>query len=204
MSRARTFSKMINKANYRTHRGHSSISEIEVATDSASILSSTAVTALVGIIAPFSMETTTEWRSANRWIICDGSPVSRTAYNHLFDVIGTTWGVGDGSSTFNLPDLRGAFLRGTGTGTTPLNSVSVSGGSVGTKQEPSSIGSTTVNAYLATNRVDTRDYNKNFDSNTNLATTYVADLNSSSSGQYVNYRSTVRPYNASIQYCIKY
>jgi len=58
------------------------------------------------------METTTEWRSTNRWIICDGSPVSRTAYNHLFDVIGTTWGVGDGSSTFNLPDLRGEFLRG--------------------------------------------------------------------------------------------
>ena len=117
MSRARTFSKMINKANYRTHRGHSSISEIEVATetttsDTASVLSSTAIPALVGMIAAFSMETTTEWRSTNRWIICDGSPVSRTAYNHLFDAIGTTWGVGDGSSTFNLPDLRGEFLRG--------------------------------------------------------------------------------------------
>jgi len=117
MSRARTFSKMINKANYRTHRGHSAISEIEVATetttsDTASVLGSTAVPALVGMIAPFSMETTTEWRSTNRWIICDGSPVSRTAYNHLFDVIGTIWGVGDGSSTFNLPDLRGEFLRG--------------------------------------------------------------------------------------------
>ena len=136
MSRARTFSKMINKANYRTHLGHSSISEIEVATDSASILSSTAVTALVGIIAPFSMETTTEWRSANRWLICDGSPVSRTAYNHLFDVIGTTWGVGDGSSTFNLPDLRGEFLRGfdSGQGNDP-DAVSRTGGdAVGSSQ----------------------------------------------------------------------
>jgi microcystin-dependent protein len=48
------------------------------------------------------------------WLACDGSAVSRTTYSVLYAVIGTTWGVGDGSSTFNLPDLEGAFLRGTG------------------------------------------------------------------------------------------
>jgi microcystin-dependent protein len=41
------------------------------------------------------------------WLLCDGSAVSRTSYSTLFGVIGTTYGSGDGSSTFNLPDLRG-------------------------------------------------------------------------------------------------
>lgn len=46
------------------------------------------------------------------WLECDGSAVSRTTYSSLFAVIGTTFGVGDGSTTFNLPDLRGEFIRG--------------------------------------------------------------------------------------------
>lgn len=41
------------------------------------------------------------------WLLCDGSAVSRTTYASLFTAVGTTYGVGDGSSTFNLPDLRG-------------------------------------------------------------------------------------------------
>lgn len=44
-------------------------------------------------------------------LACDGSEVSRETYNELFEVFGTTFGAGDGVSTFNLPDLRGAFLR---------------------------------------------------------------------------------------------
>jgi phage-related tail fiber protein len=46
------------------------------------------------------------------WLECDGSAVSRTTYSSLFAIIGTTFGVGDGSTTFNLPDLRGEFVRG--------------------------------------------------------------------------------------------
>jgi len=48
------------------------------------------------------------------WKICDGSTPSRTdpTYADLFNVIGTTWGEGDGTTTFHLPDLRGMFLRG--------------------------------------------------------------------------------------------
>ncbi|MCI5136584.1 MAG: tail fiber protein [Candidatus Electrothrix sp. AW2] len=45
------------------------------------------------------------------YLYCDGSVRSRTEYNELFAAIGTTWGAGDGSSTFNLPDLRGEFIR---------------------------------------------------------------------------------------------
>jgi hypothetical protein len=46
------------------------------------------------------------------WLFCDGSAVSRTTYAALFLAIGTAHGAGNGSSTFNLPDYRGVFLRG--------------------------------------------------------------------------------------------
>ena len=47
-------------------------------------------------------------------LACDGSEISREAYKELFQVLGTKAGAGDGSTTFNLPDLRGQFVRGTG------------------------------------------------------------------------------------------
>jgi len=46
--------------------------------------------------------------------ICDGAAVSRTTYAKLFAAIGTAWGVGDGTATFNLPDLRDRALYGAG------------------------------------------------------------------------------------------
>jgi len=48
----------------------------------------------------------------SNWLECDGSAISRTDYSALFSAIGTTYGEGDGSTTFNLPDLRGEFVRG--------------------------------------------------------------------------------------------
>lgn len=50
------------------------------------------------------------------WLLCDGSEVSRADYVALFKVIGTTYGNGDGSTTFNLPDLRGRTTVGSGSG----------------------------------------------------------------------------------------
>ena len=46
------------------------------------------------------------------WILCDGRELSRTEYQRLYDAIGVAWGTGDGATTFNIPDLRGMFLRG--------------------------------------------------------------------------------------------
>jgi len=46
------------------------------------------------------------------WLAANGAAVSRTTYAALFNAIGTTFGTGDGSTTFNLPDLRGEFIRG--------------------------------------------------------------------------------------------
>jgi microcystin-dependent protein len=46
------------------------------------------------------------------WLLCDGSAVSRATYSALFSTIGTTYGSGDGSTTFNVPDLRGRVAAG--------------------------------------------------------------------------------------------
>jgi len=46
------------------------------------------------------------------WLECDGAAVSRSTYSALFAVISDDYGAGDGSTTFNLPDLRGEFIRG--------------------------------------------------------------------------------------------
>lgn len=46
------------------------------------------------------------------FIKANGAAISRTTYSNLFTAIGTTFGVGNGSSTFNVPDLRGEFMRG--------------------------------------------------------------------------------------------
>lgn len=50
------------------------------------------------------------------WFLCDGSAVSRTIYSTLFSRIGTNYGPGNGSTTFNLPDLRSRFARGVNSG----------------------------------------------------------------------------------------
>ena len=68
---------------------------------SANVLSPPgSVIAYMGTVAP------------NGWLICDGSLVSRAQYPSLFGIIGTSCGAGDGATTFNLPDMRGIFLRG--------------------------------------------------------------------------------------------
>ncbi len=46
------------------------------------------------------------------WLAANGAAINRVAYATLFAAIGTTYGAGDGSTTFNLPDLRGEFIRG--------------------------------------------------------------------------------------------
>lgn len=60
-----------------------------------------------GAVMPFARNT-----APSGWLKCDGSLVSRTTYAALFTAIGTTFGAGDGSTTFALPDLRGEFVRG--------------------------------------------------------------------------------------------
>ena len=58
------------------------------------------IVAFAGAVAP------------NDWLICNGAAVNRATYADLFTVIGTNYGEGDSSTTFNLPDLRGRFALG--------------------------------------------------------------------------------------------
>lgn len=60
-----------------------------------------------GLIAFFAADT-----APSGWLECDGSAVGRTDYADLFAHVGTDYGAGDGATTFNLPDLRGEFIRG--------------------------------------------------------------------------------------------
>jgi microcystin-dependent protein len=62
---------------------------------------------LIGQVSFFTMST-----APTGWLKCNGAAISRTTYAKLFAVTGTTYGVGNGSTTFNLPDLRGEFIRG--------------------------------------------------------------------------------------------
>lgn len=67
------------------------------------------------------------------YLACNAAAVSRSTYADLFAVIGTTYGVGDGSTTFNLPDMRGLFVRGAGAHGTMTKAAggAFDGGSVG-------------------------------------------------------------------------
>lgn len=61
----------------------------------------------VGVVQAFAGSST-----PSGWLLCDGSAVSRTTYAKLFSVIGTTYGSGNGSTTFNLPNLTNRFIQG--------------------------------------------------------------------------------------------
>lgn len=61
----------------------------------------------VGTVLPFAGSSI-----PSKYLLCAGQAVSRATYADLFTAIGTTYGVGDGSTTFNLPDLRGRVIAG--------------------------------------------------------------------------------------------
>jgi microcystin-dependent protein len=80
------------------------LAAIEAAINAVPIVSSGTIVGYAGAILP------------DGWLLCDGSAISRTTYAALFAAIGTTWGSGDGGSTFNLPDMRGRIAIGAGAG----------------------------------------------------------------------------------------
>jgi len=83
------------------------------------------VNALVppGVILPYGAAT-----APSGYLLCDGSAVSRTTYADLFSVIGTTYGAGDGSTTFNLPDLKGKVPVGKDSSQSEFDTLGETGG----------------------------------------------------------------------------
>ena len=62
------------------------------------------------------------------WQICNGAAISRTTYADLFTAIGTTYGVGNGSTTFNIPDMRGRVVAGADSSQTEFDALGEKGG----------------------------------------------------------------------------
>ena len=89
---------------------------------------------LAGLVTTNPVGTIIDWAGSgtppSTYLECNGAAVSRTTYSELFSVLGTTWGIGDGSTTFNLPDLRRRTTIGAGgTGSATIgNSVGNTGG----------------------------------------------------------------------------
>ena len=71
--------------------------------------------------------------SGNKYFLCHGQNVSRTTYSTLFTAIGTTFGVGDGSTTYTLPNYQGLFFRGMGSQT--INGTTYTGVAVNNAQQ---------------------------------------------------------------------
>ena len=99
-------------------------------------------------------------------LICDGAEVSRTTYAKLFNKIGVRYGVGDGTSTFNLPDLRGLAIVGLdmGKGVDSNQLVTKSAGGEADRTQMSGLGSTQGDAI--------RDFNITMDGNSHQYLAY--------------------------------
>lgn len=123
------------------------------------------------------------------WLLCNGAAVSRTTYSVLFGLLGTTYGIGDGVNTFNIPDFRGLFLRGLGTN--GYDNTAVSAG-LGTFQADQNASHTHTYSYPgATNAQE-------------LSAGTTASYDSRSGTTSSSGGTEARPNNMAVNYIIKY
>jgi microcystin-dependent protein len=137
------------------------------------------------------------------WLLCDGSAVTRTQYSALFAAIGTAHGSGDGTTTFNLPDYRGRFLRGVDGGAgidpdrssrTEMNPGGNTGDQVGSVQDDAFESHThTVERYsgIAQNAIGSGGSTRVWEGNISFETGVTGG-------------SETRPFNAYVNWIIKY
>lgn len=111
-----------NKVNINTNAGVADINKVKDA-DMNEIKSTVNTNTPVGTVSLFAGST-----APTGWLICNGSAVSRTTYASLYSVIGTTYGNGDGSTTFNLPNLSGRIAVGYDSSDTNFNTLGLTGG----------------------------------------------------------------------------
>lgn len=179
-------------------------------------------TAFIGLIVPYGASS-----APSGFLLCDGSAVSRSTYSALFAVIATTWGSGNGSSTFNVPDLRATFLRGAGDQT--YSSKAFSGGSLGAKSKDKLHGHghffRTGNAYGATNTDNiafslmggstsfssdasdltiTGSTSNQFAGGQTEPTLFIDDVRSSDDYSAPDVANETVPFNTAVQYIIKF
>jgi hypothetical protein len=156
----------------------------------------------VGSIMPYGGTT-----APDGWLMCDGTAVSRTTYAELFTVVGTAFGEGDGTTTFNLPDLRGTFLRGrdAGAGRDPDAGgceEMASGGNSG-----DAVGSVQDDQYKSHTHTITRYWNNVFHGNGGQFAGHYngsAYSNGQSGGIEESGGNETRPVNAYVNFILKY
>ena len=104
------------------------------------------------------------WSSASvpsGFLECDGSAVSRTTYATLFGIVGTTYGVGDGATTFNVPDLADNVPVGKSN-----NKSLASTGGANTVATAGNVGGSTANATLSTSQLASHTHGTNISKGT--------------------------------------
>ena len=131
------------------------------------------------------------------WLQCNGAAVSRTTYAALFAVIGTKYGSGDGSTTFNLPNLHHKFIEGTNTQSEVGQSVSAGlpniTGYTGAAWDDMS-GDVTGAFYFSKNAIEAANGNSGY-----WGISFDASRVTSAYGR----SSTVQPASTRLLYCIK-
>jgi microcystin-dependent protein len=148
------------------------------------------------------------------WLAANGAAISRTAYSSLFSSLGTTYGAGNGSTTFNLPDLRGYFVRGSGTNSDTTASGTFGAKQVGSFQEHTHTGTaSSAGAHTHTHTDNYRLGNSNATGGSGGWTSTHGDrtLNTSSAGAHTHTVTVTatggtetRPDNIAMLYCIKF
>ena len=121
------------------------------------------------------------------WLECDGSELSREIYIKLFNAIGIIYGAGDGVDTFNIPDLRGEFIRGWDNGK-----------GVDSGRE---VGSSQGHLFASHNHVLPR---RNAGGSGGLNVACGDPVNGSHGQTYSTGGTETRPRNISMMFCIKY
>lgn len=178
---------------------------------------------LVGMIAPFAMST-----APSGWLVCNGGEYAIANYDDLYTAIGTTWGSltdgngGAGSTHFVVPDLRGAFLRGSGShGTeTMADTNAFAGPSVGSFENDQLQNITGSVSTMSTDGTSAGVYNPTSDSGAfsvspatgnGFTTAYSSSPSKGNTLGFDASNSTnaragdeTRPFNAGILYCIKH
>ena len=149
-----------------------------------------------GVVQAFAGSTTPQG-----WLLCDGSAVSRTDYAALFNAIGTTYGSGDGSSTFNLPNLTDRFIEGNATAGTVksagLPNITGTFGENYTYQDQ-----VIANGAVSEQHYATSSYPYEQSTTSGAAITYSLDASRSSA--IYGKSTTVQPPALTMRYIIKY
>jgi len=104
------------------------LNELSAALNDDPNFSTTVSTALAALVPSGTVSQTARATAPTGYLLCDGSAISRTTYSSLFDAIGTAYGVGDNSTTFNIPNLKGRVPVGRDSAQTEFDTLGETGG----------------------------------------------------------------------------